>query len=67
MEELQQVMDELLASNPEWSFWELCSELVKKGDLNFEATQDPNVHTCLYQMFQRSKVRGQAGRMNKDM
>lgn len=67
MEELQQVMDELLASKPEWTIWELCSELVKKGDLNFEATQDPNVHTFLYQMFQRAKVRGQAGRMNKDI
>lgn len=60
-------MDELLVANPEFTFWEACSELVKKGELNFEATEDPNVHAWVYQLFQRSKVRANRDRVNKDM
>jgi hypothetical protein len=67
MEDLQLVMDELLSTNPEFTFWETCAELVKKGDLNFEATQDPNVHTFLFQLFQKAKVRSLTGRVNKDI
>jgi hypothetical protein len=64
---LQTAMDEVLVANPEMTFWEACAELVKKGDINFEATEDPAVHTWLYQLFQRAKVKANADRVNKDM
>ena len=59
---LQQAMDEIMVANPEMSFWEVCAELVKKGDLNFEATENANVHTWLYGLFQRSKIKANASK-----
>lgn len=67
MEDIQEAMDELLADNPEFTFFETCAEMVKKGELNFDALEDPGVHTMLFQLFQRSKVRGQLGRINADI
>lgn len=64
---LQQLMDEVLLANPEMTFREACTELVNKGEINFEATQDPSVHTWLYQLFQRAKVKANADRVNRDM
>jgi hypothetical protein len=64
---VQAAMDEVVVANPEFTFWEACAELVKKGELNFEATENPNVHVWLYQLYQRSKVRANADRVNKDM
>lgn len=67
MEEIQQAMDEVLLANPEMTFWEACTELVTKGEINFAATEDANVHTFLYQLFQRAKIKANAERVNKDM
>lgn len=67
MEDIQEAMDELLVANPEFSFFETCAEMVKKGELNYDALEDPGVHVALYQLFQRAKVRGQYGRMNQDI
>jgi hypothetical protein len=64
---LQQSMDEIMLANPEMTFWECCAELVKKGEVNFEATENPSVHAWLYQLFQRAKIRANAERVNKDM
>lgn len=66
-EQVQQAFDEVLVANPEMTFWEACAELVNKGELNFEATQDPNVHTFIFQLFQRAKIKANADRVNKDM
>jgi hypothetical protein len=66
-EALQQAMDEVVVANPEFTFWETCAELVKKGELNFEATENASVHTWLYQLYQRAKVKANADRVNKDM
>lgn len=67
MEDIQQAMDELLADNPEFTFFETCAEMVKKGEINYDALDDPGVHTLLYQLFARAKTRGQLGRMNQDI
>jgi hypothetical protein len=67
MEELQAQMDELLIANPEMTFYEATKELVNKGELNYDALEDPNAHVFLFQMFQHAKRRGQSGRVNKDM
>jgi hypothetical protein len=64
---IQQAFDDILIANPEMTFWEACAELVNKGEINFEATEDPNVHTWLYQLFQRAKIKANAERVNKDM
>jgi hypothetical protein len=64
---IQQAFDDLLLANPEMSFWEASSELVTKGEINFEATEDPAVHTWLYQLFQRAKIKANADRVNRDM
>lgn len=60
-------MDELLLANPEMTFYEATKELVTKGELNFEALEDPGVHVFVYQMFGNAKRRAQSGRVNKDM
>ena len=67
MEDLQAAMDELLYANPEMTFFEASTELVKKGEINYEATEDPNVHTYLSQIYRRSKILANRGRVNKDM
>lgn len=67
MEELQAAMDDLLLANPEMTFYEASKELVKKGELNFDALEDPNVHVFVHQMFSQAKRRAQAGRVNRDM
>ncbi len=67
MEELQEAMDQVLLANPEMTFFEVCAELVTKGELNFEATEDPSVHVFLHQLFQRAKVRANVGKANLDM
>ncbi|MCK6545801.1 hypothetical protein L6R52_08030 [Myxococcota bacterium] len=64
---VQAAFDDVLLANPEFTFWEACSELVKKGEINFEATENPNVHTWLHQLFQRAKVKANADRVNRDM
>lgn len=64
---VQQAMNEVMSANPEMTFWECCTELVKKGEINFEATENANVHAWLYQLFQRAKIRANADRVNKDM
>jgi hypothetical protein len=60
-------MDELMLANPEMTFFEATKELVNKGELNFEALEDPGVHAFLHQMFGNAKRRAQSGRVNKDM
>ena len=60
-------MDELLLANPEMTFYEATKELVNKGELNFDALEDPGVHAFVYQMFGNAKRRAQTGRVNKDM
>lgn len=67
MEELQAAMDDLLLANPEMTFYEASKVLVNKGELNFDALEDPSVHMFLHQMFQHAKRRAQAGRVNRDM
>jgi hypothetical protein len=67
MEPIQQAMDEILIANPEMTFWEACAEMVNKGELNFEATQDAGVHTFLSELYRRSKIKANADRVNKDM
>jgi hypothetical protein len=64
---VQAAFDDLLLANPEFTFWEACSELVKKGEITFEATENVNVHTWLHQLFQRAKTKANAGRVNGDM
>lgn len=64
---VQLAFDDVLVANPELTFWEACAELVNKGELNFEATEDPRVHTWLHQLFQRAKIKANADRVNKDM
>ena len=67
MDELMMRMEELLAESPEMTFFEACAELVKKGELNYAATEDPGVHAYLYQLYQRAKNKANLGRANKDM
>ena len=64
---VQAAFDEVLVANPEFTFFEACQELVKKGEINYEATADENVHMWLHQIFQRSKVKANADRVNHDM
>ena len=68
MEEVvQRSFDDVLLANPEMTFWEACADLVNKGELNFEATEDPAVHTWLYQLYRRAKIKANAERVNRDM
>lgn len=60
--EIQRAFDEILADSPEMTFFEACAELVKKGELNFEATQDPTVHVFLYNIFRHGKQRANQSR-----
>ena len=64
---LEKAMEELLSSQPEFTFREICAELVKSGDLEYEATHDPGVHAALYTRFAKSKARSNFGRINTDM
>jgi hypothetical protein len=66
-EEVQKAFDEVLLANPEFTFWEACTELVKKGEIVGEATENVNVHTWLHQIFQRAKIKANSDRVNKDM
>jgi len=67
MELLENAMEELLSAQPELTFRETCAELVKSGDLEYEATHDPYVHAALYSRFAKSKARSNFDRVNTDM
>ncbi|MEE2904135.1 MAG: hypothetical protein VYC39_17545 [Myxococcota bacterium] len=60
-------MEEVMFSNPEMTFREICAELVKSGDLIYEVTHDPTVHAALYNLFSKCKARANFGRVNTDM
>jgi len=67
MELLEKAMEDLLSSQPELTFRDACAELVKSGDLEYEATHDPYIHAALYRRFASAKARSNFGRVNTDI
>jgi len=67
MELPAQAIENLLASNPEFTFRETCAELVKAGDLDYEGSQDPYVHAALHRCYAAAKARANFGRVNTDI
>ena len=63
----EKALEELLPGQPEITFREMCAELIKSGDLEYEATHDPYVHAALYGRFAKAKARSNFGRVNTDM
>lgn len=67
MEEVEQRLDEIMASNPEFTFREAVASLVKAGDLEFIVLEDPYIHAALHSRFALSKSRANDGRLNTDI
>jgi hypothetical protein len=67
MEEIEQLIEELLMSDPEFTFREVCAELVKKGVLPYEALGDHYLSAALQARYQRSKTLANANRINLDI
>jgi hypothetical protein len=67
MGEIEKAMEEIMSTNPEFTFRDLCAELVNKGELEYRLYEDPYVHAWLYKRFADVKARVNAGRVNTDI
>ncbi len=67
MEELEKALEELLFANPEFTFREAASELVKAGEIEYAVLEDPYVHAWVYKRFADSKSRANHRRLNLDI
>lgn len=63
---VQAAFDEILAANPELTFRDALVAVVARGLVQHEAAEDPAVHTWLHRMFQKSKIKANIDRVNKD-
>ena len=64
---LEVQMEEVLFANPEFTFRDCAAELVKKGDLEYQALEDPYLYTALHKRFADVKARVSMGRYNLDI
>jgi hypothetical protein len=67
MAEIEAAMDEVLTAEPELTFRDVSSELLKKGVIDLPTLQDPYAHATLFERFKNCKVRASMGRLNRDM